>query len=564
MLNVDEVVKENLPRIHNKPWLAKPTTWLLRNLLHENDIRDFSQRYPDLQGIDFVEQVLDYFNFSYAYRSSELDNIPCRGRLVIIANHPIGSLDGLALLKLVSEVRDDVKIVANDLLMQLNPLASMLLPVRVFNGQTSRNDARRLHQHLQENGVVIVFPSGEVSRLRPQGVRDTRWQAGFLKLAKRSQSPVLPIRLEAHNSALFYTASLVYKPLATLLLVKEMFRQQRKHVSCRIGELIPHAALTKMHALPVKQQLKLLKKHLYRVGTEKPLIYPTQTAIARPEPRQALKHAIEQCEKLGETPCGKHIYCYQFNGSSPILREIGRLREVAFRAVGEGTWQRRDLDDHDLIYMHLLLWDPHDLEIAGAYRLGDCAQILQKVGPKGLYTHAFYQFSRTMSDIHAQGLELGRSFVQPRYWGKRSLDYLWMGIGALLKAKPQYRYLFGSVSISNALPEPAKEALVAFYRHYFPAAEPLATAHHPYQPEAKHFRLSGCYEEDFADLKSYLASMGCQVPTLYKQYSELCEKGGVQFLAFGVDPDFSNAIDGLVLVDVQQLRAKKRRRYLTS
>lgn len=562
MLNVEDVVKESLPRIHSKPWLAKPTTWLLRNLLHEHDIREFSQRYPELNGIDFVEQVLDYFNFSYAYRSSELDNIPDHGRLIIFANHPIGSLDGLALLKLVSEVRADVKIVANDLLMKLKPLQSMLLPVRVFNGQSSRDDIRRIHEFLHNEGALIVFPAGEVSRLRPQGVRDTDWQRGFVKLARRCEAPLLPIRLHAHNSALFYTASMVYKPLATLLLVKEMFRQQRKHVSCRIGELIPYQALETMRMLPVRQQLKRLKKHLYRVGTHKKRILPTQTAIARPEPRQTLKQAIEQCEQLGTTACGKRIVLYEFSGSSPILREIGRLREVAFRAVGEGTWQRRDLDDHDRFYMHLIVWDPQDLEIAGAYRLGDCAKILQKVGSNGLYTNAFYQFDAAMSDIHAQGLELGRSFVQPRYWGKRSLEYLWLGIGALLRSRPQYRYLFGSVSISGALPEPAKEALVAFYRHYYPVQKPLAVANLPYTPEARHFRLTGCYEQDFCDLKRYLASMGVAIPTLYKQYADLCEKGGVQFLAFGVDPDFSNSIDGLVLVDISQLKPKKRKRYI--
>ena len=564
MLNVEQVVKERLPKLENKPWLYKPTTWLLKNLLHESDIKDFSQRYPNLQGIDFVEQVLDYFNFTYSYRSAELDNIPTTGRVVIIANHPIGSLDGLALLKMVSEVRSDVKIVANDLLMKLPPLQSMLLPVRVFNGRTSRDDVKAIHQHLHDEGVVIVFPSGEVSRLRPQGVRDTQWQAGFLKLAKATQSDILPIRLEAHNSALFYTASMVYKPLATLLLVKEMFRQQTKQVSCRIGQLIPHKTITQHQHLAMKQQVKLFKKHLYRVGTAKPTILPTLTPIARPEPRQALKHAIEACEHLGNTPCGKAIYCYRFDGSSPLLREIGRLREVAFRAVGEGTWQRRDLDDHDLYYMHLIVWDPEDLEIAGAYRLGECAKIIQKVGPKGLYSRHFYQFERGMDDIFAEGLELGRSFVQPRYWGKRSLEYLWMGIGALLNQHPEYRYLFGSVSISNTLPEPAKQALVAFYRHYFPAQQRLAIANHAFRvTEHPGFELKGDhYDDDFKALKSYLGSLGASVPTLYKQYSDLCEQGGVQFLEFGVDPDFSDSIDGLVLVDIHRLKARKRKRYL--
>lgn len=564
MLSVDKVVNDKLPLIKGKPWLEKPTTWVLRNLLHEEDIQKFGKSFPSLEGIDFVEHTLDYFNFTYSYSSQELDNIPVSGRLVIIANHPIGSLDGLALLKLVSEMRSDVKIVANEWLSALEPLNSLLLPVNVFGGKPSRKDIRNIHNHLHDEGCVILFPAGEVSRLRPNGVRDTHWQSGFLKIAKATQSDILPIRLDAHNSAWFYTASMVYKPLATMLLVKEMFRQQRKQVKCHIGQRIPVEAFLHQ-GLSVNQQVKLFKKHLYRLGTQKKPIFPTQTAIARPESRQPLKAAIEACELLGETPCGKKIYLYEFSGSSPILREIGRLREVAFRTVGEGTWRKRDLDEYDTWYMHLILWDPDDLEIAGAYRLGDCKKIIETHGQNGLYSDGFYEFSDAMKEIFPQSLELGRSFVQPRYWGKRSLDYLWVGIGALLRKHPNYRYLFGSVSISNALPKDAQAALVKFYSSHFPPQTPMARANIPYRLNTDSTVpdfTGNNYADEFVLLKSYMANIGSAIPTLYKQYSELCEPGGVQFLEFGVDPDFNHSIDGLVLVDTTKLSAKKRKRYL--
>lgn len=564
MLSVDKVVSDKLPKIKGKPWLEKPTAWFLRNLLHEEDIQKFGRSSPALEGIDFVEHALDYFNFTYAYSSQAIDNIPVNGRLVIIANHPIGSLDGLALLKLVSEVRSDAKIVANEWLSALEPLNSLLLPVNVFAGKPSRKDIRSIHSHLHNEGCVILFPAGEVSRLRPNGVRDTHWQNGFLKIAKATHSDILPIRLDAHNSAWFYTASMVYKPLATMLLVKEMFRQQQKQVKCHIGQKIPAEAFIHQ-GLSINQQVKLFKKHLYRLGTSKKTIFPTQTAIARPEPRQPLKAAIEACEQLGETPCGKKIYLYEFDGSSPILREIGRLREVAFRTVGEGTWRKRDLDEYDTWYMHLILWDPDDLEIAGSYRLGDSRKIIETRGHSGLYSQGFYEFTEAMKELLPQSLELGRSFVQPQYWGKRSLDYLWVGIGALLRKHSKYRYLFGSVSISNALPPEAQAALVKFYSTYFPAQTEMATANIPYRlntySTVPDFTGTN-YTNEFVLLKSYLANMGCSIPTLYKQYSELCEPGGVQFLEFGVDPDFNHSIDGLVLVDTNRLREKKRKRYL--
>ncbi|MCT6698554.1 lysophospholipid acyltransferase family protein [Rheinheimera sp. 4Y26] len=567
MINVDQVVAQHLPQLQQKPWLEKPVKGALKHLLHEQEFSTFAARYPHLQGIEFIEQVLQYFHFSYAVRDNELERIPTQGRLVIIANHPIGSLDGLALVKLVHEVRPDVKVVANQLLSAVTPLHQLLLPVNNMQGGTERRCLDRISQHLAAEGAVIVFPAGEVSRLKPNGIRDGKWHAGFLRFAKAAKAPVLPVYIDARNSALFYGASMLYKPLATMLLVQEMFKQKHKSIGIRIGELIPYDSFAQL-PLETKACVKLFKKHLYRLGKNKAPLFKTQTAIAHPEDRQELKKAIAACELLGETSDGKQIYLYQSALSSPILREIGRLREISFRAVGEGSGMRRDIDRFDSYYEQLILWDNDELEIVGAYRFANTAKVIAEHGIDGLYTASLFRFSEQMTPYLAQGLELGRSFVQPKYWGKRSLDYLWYGIGAYLTRQPQLRYLFGGVSLSNAYPKAARDLLVYFYTLYFSEENDSAVPNLPYQlPFAtleqlqQHFSGNN-YQADFTQLKHLLAHMGLSVPTLYKQYSEIAEPGGVKFLAFGVDPDFADCVDGLVLVDLTMLKSAKKQRYL--
>jgi hypothetical protein len=262
------------------------------------------------------------------------------------------------------------------------------------------------------------------------------------------------------------------------------------------------------------------------------------------------------------------IYLYQYQGSSAIFRELGRLREISFRTVGEGSGKRRDIDKYDMDYQHLVLWDGSQLELVGAYRLACAQAIIDKHGRKGLYTDSLFSYSDAMTPYFAAGIELGRSFVQPKYWGRKSLDYLWYGIGAFVKNYPQYRYLYGAVSVSNALPEPAKAMLVHYYQHYYGAKQVIATPNNEFKlTEQQLIQCANLFsgddvKEDFVELKHVLANMGAQVPTLFKQYTELCEPGGVQFLSFSVDPDFNNCIDGLVLVDLEKVKEGKAKRYL--
>ncbi|MGB0986132.1 MAG: GNAT family N-acyltransferase [Pseudoalteromonas spongiae] len=567
MFQVEDVIAKNLPAINGKAWLEKPVTAALKGILHQEEFQQFAQEYPHLTGLDFVEKVLEYFHISYSVRDSERENIPATGGVVIVANHPVGSIDGLALIKMVADIRPDVKVVANSLLTTIKPLNNLLLPVNNFNGKTPKENLKAIHQHLFNNGALIVFPAGEVSRIHPTGVRDPKWHSGFLRFATAAKAPIVPVYIHAKNSTAFYGISMMYKPASTLMLVNEMFKQQQKDMPMRIGKQISFASYNSM-PLDLKTKTKLVKKHLYRLKNNKADIFQTTSAIAPNESRKVLHKAIKQCEFLGETHDNKAIYLHRAADNDPILREIGVLREVAFRMVGEGSNLRRDIDKFDQHYLHLILWDKDELEIVGAYRLADTAKIIAEQGKQALYAHSLFAFSEDMAPYLAQGLELGRSFVQPKYWGKRSLDYLWFGIGAFLKKYPLYRYLFGPVTISNALPQSAKELLVYFYQLYFSGERTLAPSRSPFtinqeQMITLQLQFAGNdYKADFAKLKHLMANMGTSIPTLYKQYSELTEKGGVQFVDFGVDKDFSDCIDGLVLLDITKLKAKKRQRYL--
>lgn len=562
MISVENVLSENLPSLESHPLIRKRILPFLRELLHEGDFKSFDQKYSHLQGFDFIDQVLEHFDFSYSLRSSERDRIPSHGRVVIVANHPIGSLDGLALLKMVGEIRRDVKVVANDLLMAIKPLNDLLLPVDNMSNQTTRQNIKAIEAHLEDDAALLIFPAGEVSRISPMGVRDARWRNSFLRFAAKTKAPIIPVFVDARNSWFFYSLSLVAKPLSTLWLVREMFKQARRDIPIRIGKAV---AFDCYDALPLdlNGKAKLFRKHVYKLvkNRSEQGLEGSYENIAHPEPRDLLRDEIRTCELLGDTSDGMAIYLYNFNGDSTVMREIARLREVSFRAVGEGSGKRRDMDHYDCYYDHIVLWDEQKLALVGAYRLVKTKPTIESKGIESLYTHTLFNYQTDADPYLQQGLELGRSFVQPDYWGTRSLNYLWYGIGAYLKRFPEVRYLLGPVSISNDYPSKAKFALVDFYRTYFPSESEWAVARAPYALNPDIAKEVVPYKQAFSQLKKQMSDWGVSIPALYKQYSEICEPGGVQFVDFNIDADFADCIDGLVVVDFDKLKESKRKRY---
>jgi len=571
MIDIRATLKQKSPNFFSSlpGWLTDATLFLLRKLLCESRINEFLTKHTKLEDFDFIDAALDELSFTYKTNNKALERIPSSGRAIIIANHPLGALDALSLIKLVGEVRKDVKVVANDVLLSIPNLKNLMLGLDITTKSTLISDMKAITTWLANDGALIIFPAGEVSRVRPNGIRDTVWESGALYLSEKTSAPITPVYINAKNSWLFYAVSSVYKPLAMFLLPREMFAKRGKSLEFVIGESIPaeHISTLKINK---SSKLKLLKKHLYLVGKNKKGIFETQKTIARAVDKKEIRDEIYGGEFLGETSDGKLIYLCDFEKNTPLLKELGRLRELSFRKVGEGTGASRDTDEYDLYYSHIVLWDENDLEIVGSYRIGQGNVIYDAFDTEGFYTSTLFDFAPSMEGILPHSIELGRSFVQPRYWGTRALDYLWHGIGAYLVRHPGVRYMFGPVSISGSYPKAAANAIVFVYSKHFPARHLKAASKHALVfGNAELEELEGIfgaesYEEDFKTLKRYLKNFGLTVPTLYKQYSELCDDGGVQFLGFGVDETFGSCIDGLIVVETAKISLIKKQRYMLS
>ncbi|RXJ68972.1 GNAT family N-acetyltransferase [Halarcobacter ebronensis] len=567
MIDVQKEIEKKFPKVAKKPnFLSKSLIKIAKKVIHENSINEFLEKNSHLKGLEFIDAVLDYFEFDYTVSSNDLQNIPSSGKVVIIANHPLGALDALSLLKLVSTVRKDVKIVANDFLVGIDALSSLLIPIDNYKMRQSKKDIQKVYEALNNEQAVIIFPAGEVSRASANGVKDPSWNKGFLNFAMNSNSPILPIFIGGKNSKTFYTMSLINKTFSTLLLSNEMFKKQSKNINIKIGEIIPNENI-KPRGLDKKVIVNLYKRHIYALKKGKKSFFLTQKAIAHPQKKDEILKELKKSQLLGETLDGKKIYLYDYETDSVVLRELGRLRELSFRRVGEGINAKSDTDKYDIYYQHIILWDENDLEIVGSYRIGNGNLILEKKGLKGFYSNTLFKYDTKFEPYLKDSIELGRSFVQPKYWGTRALDYLWYGIGAYLKAHKEIKYMFGPVSISGTFPSFAKDMMIFYYSHYFANDEEIVEAKLPYQYSSHIMDLKNVFQlddrkKDFKVLKSTLSDMGVAVPTLFKQYSDVCEDGGVKFLAFNVDPDFSNCIDGMILVDVSTLKASARKRYI--
>ena len=568
MISVERSFFEKFPRLAEgrARSFSQPVVELLRKVACEDRINRTLADLANSSGMDFVEHVLDRLQVSYRIANTDRDNIPAEGRLIVVANHPLGALDALALLHLIGTVRRDVRILANDILVQLNQLSTLLLPVNVLGGAgVSRGRLREAYRALESEQALIVFPAGEVSRMGARGVRDGRWSSGFVRLAQRAQAPVLPVHVAASNSPAFYGMSMLAKPLASLLLAREMFGAVRTRIGIGVGETVPAKELC---GLPPERLARSMRQHVYQLARRRPTVFATSRAIAHPESPLAIRNALKRAQVLGKTRDGKSILLFEAQPDCPLLREIGRLRELSFRRVGEGTGARRDLDRFDAHYQHLVLWDDSALAIVGAYRLGRADSIMQARGIAGLYSATLFDYAPEATNFLRAGVELGRSFVQPAFWGSRSLDYLWQGIGAYLRHAPQIRYLFGPVSLSAQLPAAAREWIVHFHRHFFGDAADLAVARNPFvaSPAIALAAANAWAGRDLATgiiaLKDRLAELDCSLPTLYRQYADLCEPDGVAFLAFGTDPAFGHCVDGLIRLNLVRLKQTKRLRYL--
>ncbi|MFX4280830.1 GNAT family N-acyltransferase [Aliarcobacter butzleri] len=567
MIDIQKEIEKKFPKIKEKENILKKSLLkIAKKIVHEDSINQFLSQNSHLKGFDFVDAVLDYFDFDYTVSSNDLQNIPSTGKVIIIANHPLGGLDALCLLKLVGQIRKDVKILANDFLVGFEALHSLMIPLDNFKDRQSKESIKKIYEALKDEEAIIIFPAGEVSRATPKGVKDPAWNKGFLNFAKNSNSAILPIFLDAKNSKTFYTISLINKTFSTLLLSNEMFNKKSKNINIKIGQIIPSENITPK-GLNKDFLVNLYKKHLYALKKGKKSFFQTQSAIAHPVSKIDLYNELKKSPLLGQTNDGKKIYLYDYVEDSIVLKELGRLREISFRKVGEGVNKKRDIDKYDVYYQHIILYDKNELEIVGAYRIGNSDVIFKEFGTKGFYSNTLFQYNDEFMFYLQNSIELGRSFVQPKYWGTRALDYLWYGIGAYVKANPNIKYMFGPVSISGAFPAIAKDMLVFYYNYYYSSEKNLVEARTPFSysshiHDIKEFFTLEDKKRDFKSLKIALSNIGVNVPTLYKQYSELTLDDGVKFLDFNVDKNFGDCIDSFILVEIDKIKDSMKQRYM--
>jgi len=509
-------------------------------------IDEILRRHGHQNPAEFSGNALAELGVRYLIDQVDRERVPARGPVIVVANHPCGGIEALALLHWIGQVRRDVRVLANRVLLSLPPLAPALIPVDVFGSGGAREALRGAGEWLDQGGCLLVFPAGEVSRLGPRGLRDAPWRRGFVSLAQRHQAPVLPVHVTGRNSVWFYGASMLHPALGTLMLPRELLRPAHPELRLRVG--LPtgvDAHLSPRHLVRRFQQL--VERERTGLRSEQQL-----AAIAWPRPGTAWLRELQAGERLYDGADGRVVWRVRLQRDSALLHELGRARELAFRAVGEGCGLPVDHDAHDLDYEHLILVDHAALSIAGAYRLGRAND------PAGLYCGQLFDLGPEVRERLPQAAELGRSFVDPRWFRTRALDELWRGIGAWLARHPEVRYLFGPVSISAALPDTARRQLLAWCEGCYGLGG-WARGRHPVEPPPLGVTDPGAA---LKALRAEFERLGVTIPPLFRQYVDLVEPDGVRFLAYSRDPDFADCIDALVWLDLTRLKPAKRARYL--
>ncbi len=498
------------------------------------------------------------------------DRVPDAGGLLAVANHPFGALDGLALLELLERRRDDVRVIGNELLASIPELRPLVIAVDAFGRGTKQRNAGALRaalQWLRRGGCVLAFPAGEVAhRLAgPELSIDAPWRSHIADIAVRSGASVLPVFVPGANSARFRAAGKIHPLLRTLLLPRELLHRRGTTVRLHVGEAISAASLER---LDPDERAAYLKTRTYLVGTRTAQrIADVGAAIPHARVREPVAPQGDRdaiAADVSRLPPDRwlvesgslRVFCAAADELPHVLPELGRLRELTFRAAGEGTGFARDLDSYDASYRHLVAWDGARSRIAGAYRLGLTREIVSRYGAAGLYTRTLFEYDERLLAGIGAAIELGRSFVCQEYQrGFSSLLALWRGIGAFVVQHPECRSLFGAVSISSRYDSLSRHLLVRFLseaaRH--PTAARLVRPKRPLPapPDQAHVIESATLRtlEGVSGLVAAIEPDAKNVPVLVRQYLSL----NARLLGFSVDPAFGDALDGLMLADLMDV-----------
>lgn len=564
--------------------LGLPIAWGLKNATRLNRLNDIYKRGLGKEAPEFLEYLLNDLEISYELHEEDIKRIPKEGPFVVVSNHPLGALDGILMMHIIGKVRPDFKVMGNFLLHRIKPLEPMVIAVNPFETRkeaySSSSGMRAALKHVKEGGCLGIFPAGEVSAKDDEGnIVDRKWQESAMKLVKKLEVPVIPMYFRAKNSPFFYRMAKLHPNLQTALLPSEMVRPRVKPIQIRIGKPI---LLKQQHEFEdINSYTEFMRKKAYSLSTYytqkksslmDTLKIPTTIAInttnKKPKPIVAETSPLlilEEINALRKIPdallfTNNNYECYFSKAQEipNILREIGRLRELTFREIGEGTNQEIDLDRYDVHYHHLFLWDSDAGRLVGAYRMALGKEVYEQFGIDGFYINELFHFEPEIHPFFKKCIEMGRAFVVADYQQKpMPLFLLWRGIVHLTLRNPEQKYIIGGVSISNQFSDFSKSLMIEFMKsHYYdPYVAQYVRAKNEFKLKLKDEDKEFFFDEAEADLNKFdklideLEPNVLRLPVLIKKYI----KQNARLIGFNVDPKFNDAIDGLMYIRISDL-----------
>ncbi|TYP99626.1 putative hemolysin [Tenacibaculum adriaticum] len=550
--------------------------WVLIKVLRISAINNIYNKNKHKSDLDFLNGVLEECKIEFEIPEEDLKRIPKEGPFITISNHPLGGIDGVLLLKLLIEKRTDYKIIANFLLHRIEPLKPYIMPVNPFenhkDAKSSVTGIKSALLHLREGKPLGIFPAGEVSTYKDGKLMvDKPWEEGAVRLIKKANVPVIPIYFHAKNSKLFYFLSKISDTLRTAKLPSEVISQKNRVIKVRIGKPISVADQNTYTEIPAFYEF--LRKKTYMLAnpfdktpqkilsTQNLKIKKKAKKISSQRSTDLFVKEIEVLREEGNRLLQSKNYEVFFANAKDIpnlLHEIGRLREVTFREVGEGTNDSIDLDKFDKFYYHLILWDCDDNKLAGAYRMGLGKDIYKKYGINGFYVHTLFRIEPELYPMMEQTIELGRAFIISEYQQKpMPLFLLWKGIVHVTLRYPEYKYLMGGVSISDQFSDFSKSLMIEFMKsHYY---DPYVAQYiHPkkeFKVKLKDADKDFVFDATEADMQKFdkiideIEPGALRIPVLIKKYV----KQNARLVAFNVDPKFNNSVDGLMYIKVADI-----------
>lgn len=546
---------------------------LLMELMKLNEINDVFSKNEHFKGLEFVDKILETIGVSVDFDPDDLKNLPKTGGFIAIANHPYGGVEGLALVKLLCSVRPESKVMVNFILKKIPNLSEFFVAVNPFEKvqhSSSISGIKSTMDLLRSGTPIGIFPAGEVStfNIESQEITDRIWHPVVGKLIAKAKLPVVPIYFHGNNGVLFNILSFIHPTLRTAKLPSEFLNKHGLKIKVRIGKPINIEEIS--YRNNTNKLLDFLRARTYALGTrlddEKKLFNPINLFKIKKKPVSIIEETpralvIEEIAKLEHfkvwTEKNYEVYIAPTAAIPNILTEIGRLREITFREVGEGTNKKIDLDNYDIYYNHLFIWDKDLENIVGAYRIGKGDEILETMGRRGFYLSELFKIKDGFYPYLRQGIELGRSWVRKEYQNKPlPLFLLWKGILKYLVDNPKYRYLFGPVSISNNFSKFSKALIVDYItkNHFDYELAQLVKPKNKFKADLTPIDMNLLIEssESLKDLDGLIGdieSSQLKIPVLLRQYMNLNAK----IICFNIDPKFSDCLDGFLMVDIQNI-----------